>query len=43
MLIVVMIVIITGFQMLVGERKLRRENRVAAVTPVKTVNQEKVA
>ncbi len=35
MLIVVMIVVITSFQLLVGERKLRRENRVAAVTPSK--------
>ncbi|SPL61754.1 ABC transporter permease [Ochrobactrum soli] len=43
MLIVVMIVIITGFQLLVGEQKLRRENRVAAVTPIKSANQEKVA
>ncbi len=43
MLIVVMIVVITGFQLLVGERKLRRENRVAAVPPVKTVRQEKTA
>ncbi len=43
MLIVVMIVVITSFQLLVGERKLRRENRVAAVTPVKTIRQEKAA
>ncbi|GAK73360.1 iron(III) ABC transporter permease protein [Agrobacterium rubi TR3 = NBRC 13261] len=34
MLIVVMITVITGFQLLVGERRLRRENRVhAATTP----------
>ncbi len=33
MLIVVMITVITGFQLLVGERRLRRENRVAGVTP----------
>jgi iron(III) transport system permease protein len=38
-----MIVVITSFQLLVGERKLRRENRVAAVTPVKTIGQEKAA
>ncbi|RIK75614.1 MAG: hypothetical protein DCC67_15025 [Planctomycetota bacterium] len=37
------IVVITGFQLLVGERKLRRENRVATVTPVKTIGQEKAA
>ncbi len=30
MLIVVMVVVITSFQLLVGERRLRRENRVAA-------------
>ncbi|MGE7370438.1 ABC transporter permease [Neorhizobium sp. NPDC001467] len=31
MLIVVMITVITGFQLLVGERRLRRENRVAGL------------
>jgi len=30
MLIVVMITVITGFQVLVGERRLRRENRISA-------------
>ncbi len=30
MLIVVMITVITGFQLLVGERRLRRENRISA-------------
>ena len=33
MLIVVMIAIIAGFQLLVGERRLRRENRVATASP----------
>ncbi|SHM64757.1 ABC transporter permease [Roseibium suaedae] len=33
MLIFVMITIIAGFQMLVGERRLRRENRVAGTAP----------
>ena len=41
MLIVVMLTVITGFQILVGERRLRRENRVAAARPVKPVRQEK--
>ncbi|MDR9776554.1 iron ABC transporter permease [Rhizobium hidalgonense] len=31
MLIVVMITVITGFQLIVGERRLRRENRVAGL------------
>lgn len=43
MLIVVMVVVITSFQLLVGERRLRRENRVAAAAPVKSVRQEKTA
>jgi iron(III) transport system permease protein len=43
MLIVVMITVITGFQLLVGERRLRRENRVAGVTPPATLRQEKTA
>lgn len=45
MLIVVMITIIAGFQLLVGERKLRRENRVAGLannSPV-PLGQEKTA
>ena len=33
-LIVVMIAVITGFQFIVGERRLRRENRVAIAAPV---------
>ncbi|MDQ0323410.1 iron(III) transport system permease protein [Pararhizobium capsulatum DSM 1112] len=43
MLIVVMVVVITGFQLLVGERRLRRENRVAGVTPApaRPLRQEK--
>ncbi|WP_426126040.1 ABC transporter permease [Pararhizobium sp. PWRC1-1] len=43
MLIVVMIVVIAGFQLLVGERRLRRENRVAGVTttPSLSLGQEK--
>jgi iron(III) transport system permease protein len=32
MLIVVMITVIAGFQLAVGERRLRRENRVAGVS-----------
>ncbi|TAA60166.1 iron ABC transporter permease [Shinella sp. JR1-6] len=40
MLIVVMITVITGFQLLVGERRLRRENRVAGLAPSR---QEKIA
>jgi iron(III) transport system permease protein len=45
MLIVVMIVVIAGFQLLVGERRLRRENRVAGVTtaPSLSLGQEKTA
>lgn len=45
MLIVVMIVVIAGFQLLVGERRLRRENRVAGVTttPSLPLGQEKTA
>ena len=45
MLIVVMIAVITGFQLLVGERRLRRENRVAGVTtaPPVPLAQEKTA
>ncbi len=45
MLIVVMIVIIAGFQLLVGERRLRRENRVAGLTaaPSLSLGQEKTA
>ena len=41
MLIVVMITVIAGFQLLVGERRLRRENRVTGVTP--SSRQEKTA
>ncbi len=45
MLIVVMIVVIAGFQLLVGERRLRRENRVAGLTaaPSLSLGQEKTA
>ncbi len=45
MLIVVMITVIAGFQLLVGERRLRRENRVAGLDDVKPVShpQEKIA
>ncbi|MCQ4629129.1 iron ABC transporter permease [Shinella sp. CPCC 100929] len=43
MLIVVMITVISGFQLLVGERRLRRENRVAGVTPSASSHQEKIA
>lgn len=42
-LIVVMVAIIAGFQFLVGERRLRRENRVLAVTKSRPFNQEKSA
>ncbi|MDK1385622.1 iron ABC transporter permease [Sinorhizobium sp. 8-89] len=45
MLILVMIAVIAGFQFLVGERRLRRENRVqslAATTPA-SLRQEKTA
>ncbi|MEK1932340.1 MAG: iron ABC transporter permease, partial [Pararhizobium sp.] len=45
MLIVVMIVVIAGFQFLVGDRRLRRENRVAGLTaaPSLPLAQEKTA
>ncbi|KQS61320.1 iron ABC transporter permease [Rhizobium sp. Leaf371] len=45
MLIVVMIVVIAGFQLLVGERRLRRENRVAGLGPASSslLVQEKTA
>lgn len=45
MLIVVMIVVITGFQLLVGERRLRRENRVSGISaaPSLPLAQEKTA
>ncbi|ASY66098.1 Ferric iron ABC transporter, permease protein (plasmid) [Sinorhizobium sojae CCBAU 05684] len=43
MLIVVMITVITGFQLLVGERRLRRENRVAGAPQSATLDQEKTA
>ncbi|MFN6984681.1 MAG: ABC transporter permease, partial [Rhizobium oryzihabitans] len=45
MLIVVMITVITGFQLLVGERRLRRENRVAGLPSASSVPlaQEKIA
>jgi iron(III) transport system permease protein len=44
MLIVVMIVVIVGFQLLVGERRLRRENRVSGVTTnVPAFSKEKAA
>ncbi|OCP15805.1 MULTISPECIES: iron ABC transporter permease [unclassified Ensifer] len=36
-LIVVMITVITGLQLLVGERKLRRENRVFGAAPARAV------
>ncbi|EPE97011.1 ABC transporter permease [Rhizobium grahamii] len=46
-LIIVMVAIITGFQLLVGERRLRRENRVAlsaeASTASARLGQEKTA
>jgi len=42
MLIVVMLVVITGFQLLVGERRLRRENRVAGLAQSAS-SQEKTA
>lgn len=41
MLIVVMITVIAGFQLLVGERRLRRENRVAGLS--QSSRQEKTA
>ncbi|MGA1832927.1 ABC transporter permease [Rhizobium wenxiniae] len=45
MLIVVMITVITGFQLLVGERRLRRENRVSGLAkPILPVpSEEKTA
>jgi iron(III) transport system permease protein len=45
MLIVVMITVIAGFQLIVGERRLRRENRVAGLDAAKSVShpQEKIA
>lgn len=45
MLIVVMIVVIAGFQLLVGERRLRRENRVSGISaaPSLSLGQEKTA
>lgn len=45
MLIVVMITVIAGFQLLVGERRLRRENRVAGRQKAQTLplGQEKTA
>ena len=45
MLIVVMIAVIAGFQFVVGERRLRRENRVAgAQRPASnTLREEKIA
>ncbi|OWV97376.1 hypothetical protein ATY81_08035 [Rhizobium sp. R72] len=43
MLIVVMIIVIAGFQLIVGERRLRRENRVAGLAASASSRQEKVA
>ncbi len=45
MLIVVMIAVIAGFQLLVGERRLRRENRVAGITAIAPIpiSKEKTA
>ncbi len=44
MLIVVMIAVIAGFQLIVGERRLRRENRIQAVAGVPVpLPQEKTA
>ncbi|WDZ79548.1 iron ABC transporter permease (plasmid) [Ensifer adhaerens] len=46
-LILVMVTVITGLQLLVGERKLRRENRVLGAAPARssatTISQEKTA
>ncbi|HEV7320335.1 MAG TPA: iron ABC transporter permease [Ensifer sp.] len=46
-LILVMITVITGLQLLVGERRLRRENRVLSAAPARpaatTLSQEKTA
>jgi iron(III) transport system permease protein len=42
-----MVIVIGGFQLLVGERRLRRENRVALAAPTANptlpLNQEKTA
>ncbi|WP_064692872.1 ABC transporter permease [Rhizobium aegyptiacum] len=43
MLIVVMITVIAGFQLIVGERRLRRENRVAGLATPASSRQEKIA
>ncbi|NKF31693.1 ABC transporter permease subunit, partial [Pseudomonas sp. BGM005] len=45
MLIVVMSIVIAGFQLVVGERRLRRENRVAGTSSAPSVplGQEKTA
>ena len=44
MLIVVMLVVIAGFQLLVGERRLRRENRIATpATGTAPIHEEKTA
>jgi iron(III) transport system permease protein len=37
-LIVVMVAVIAGFQFLVGERRLRRENRIAIAAPTATAS-----
>ncbi|XAZ26133.1 iron ABC transporter permease (plasmid) [Sinorhizobium sp. B11] len=46
-LIIVMVAVIAGFQFLVGERRLRRENRIAVAAPAATASaplgQEKTA
>ncbi|WP_434713627.1 iron ABC transporter permease (plasmid) [Rhizobium sp. YTUHZ045] len=43
MLIVVMITVIAGFQLIVGERRLRRDNRVAGLATSASSRQEKIA
>jgi len=43
MLIVVMITVIACFQLIVGERRLRRENRVAGLATSASSRQEKIA
>ncbi|PDT17668.1 iron ABC transporter permease [Rhizobium sp. J15] len=43
MLIVVMITVIAGLQLIVGERRLRRENRVAGLATSASSRQEKIA
>ncbi|MBW9064736.1 iron ABC transporter permease [Rhizobium herbae] len=43
MLILVMITVIAGFQLIVGERRLRRENRVAGLATSASSRQEKIA